>query len=490
MVARRLRTGERLKCRGFVERICDHAMTSSFRVACDHFNRDFYRSGDSEISLFSFSDIAIKEGQKYRAALDKSVEEILVSNGFTKEGMWLEGKELPPNLCSQEMEFIMIDPATIMYDAGLPAPTEISFAEGEFAQPETGLHPIKHKRRGERLLVPDEDRASYLEDYVQYVNSFPNRDAYSMIRHLCKIEKNVDSIINVFIDGVLVPEQSEHRVKEGKEEIRTDPTYIKHIDIRVETEDGGRYNISDVDIDKAYRTLLAILIKTGLITRNIHFFVDGEKKLKEMIDKYFKHWKRRIFLDYMHINEKIDVLTSLGIKNIRVPCPWEEPELYKNNTKGHKKGDIKEQPMTSLSRTYGSVIKAAIFYGNCDEAIDYINHIPTEHIDKKKALDDLVEYFINRKDMLTCYALRKHAGLKNSSNSSELCNEEVICARQKVDDRMHWRKDGSSSISALTLMFLNHEEKEWFLHSQIRFQLYYNEPTRVRNITRKKKEVV
>ena len=79
-----------------------------------------------------------------------------------------------------------------------------------------------------------------------------------------------------------------------------DPTYIKHIDIRVETEDGGRYNISDVDIDKAYRTLLAILIKTGLITRNIHFFVDGEKKLKEMIDKYFKHWKRRIFLDYMH----------------------------------------------------------------------------------------------------------------------------------------------------------------------------------------------
>ncbi len=436
----------------------------------------------------TFADIAIKEGDKYRKTLEKTTGDILEEFGFTRDGKWPEGMELPPELRNQDMEYILIDPVTIMEEAGLASPENITFAEGEYSQPETGCHPVKHKRRGERLLVPDEERKKYLESYVRYINVIPDRDKYGIIRHPFKIEKNVNAIVNIFIDGVLVPEQSEHRIKGGKPQGRTEKTNIKHIDIRLETDDGFRYNISNVDIDIAYQMLLALLLKTGMINRYLHFFVDGEKKLKEKIEEYFKHWAHTTFLDNYHADEKIDTLMSLGIKSIRVPNPWEEPVLYKNNTRNHKKGDIKDQPMTSISRTYGAVVKRAIFYGNIDEAIEFITHIPSEHIDDQDSLDELVEYFKFRKDMLTCYALRKHAGLKNSSNSSELCNEEVICARQKVDDRMHWREKGSAAIAALTLMFLNQENEHWFKSSKVSFRLYQVEPTKIRQRLDQKNE--
>ena len=112
--------------------------------------------------------------------------------------------------------------------------------------------------------------------------------------------------------------------------------------------------------------------------------------------------------------------------------------------------------MTSLSRTYASVIKNMVFYGNYKLAIEYIRHIPEEDVQNKPALDVLVKYFEERESMLTCYAVRKHGGLKNSSNASELCNELTISFRQKVDDRMHWCLIGSAALAQITALFLNH----------------------------------
>jgi hypothetical protein len=56
--------------------------------------------------------------------------------------------------------------------------------------------------------------------------------------------------------------------------------------------------------------------------------------------------------------------------------------------------------MTSLSRVYASIIKTAIFYGNIDEAIDYIRHINPEDIVNSRYLDDLIAYIEYRRDMI------------------------------------------------------------------------------------------
>jgi hypothetical protein len=73
--------------------------------------------------------------------------------------------------------------------------------------------------------------------------------------------------------------------------------------------------------------------------------------------------------------------------------------------------------------------------------------------------------------------LRKKAGLKNSSNSSELCNELLISERQKVDDRMHWGEDAA--------VFVNRAQNLWFSKHKVSFKMYYTEPTKTRLFIKK-----
>ncbi len=489
--ARHLRTGEIIRCGGLVDRICSHAIKSSYRTACDSLNQDLHRyEANCPIPLMTFTDIAVREGLRIEKETKRHTEEVLLKFGFTKDGLWPEGKELPMEIRNHETEFITIDPDIIMSNAGLKPPSPITLAENEHSKPLTGLHLRTYKRRTSRILVPDEHRESYLEDYVLYVNSQENRDPYSIIRHPCRIERCTDDIVNIFIDAVVVPDQASHRSVNTSVEKETDlksdgnddQYQLKSYDIRIETEDGGRYNITSTSMEQAYLTLLAFLLETGLITKYLIFYIDGEKKLKTAIDKYFVHWHHQSFLDDYHINEKVDKLTSMGIKSKRVPSPWEPPILY---LRGEKAGQIRFQPMTSLSRTYGEIIKTAIFYGNVEEAKEYIRHIPAEDIEKQKYLDEMIGYLDSRADMLTCYAIRKRGGLKNSSNASELCNELVISSRQKVDDRMSWCERGSGALAAVTCLYLNQGAEQWFRTNTVSFKLYYVKPTKLRHISQK-----
>ena len=481
-LGRHMRTDERIKCYGFLEEICHQAIHSSYRIACDSINRTYHRDLDqSQIPLMSFSSIVTSEGKKIRNILSQEAVSILQRYDFNPDGSWPEDRPFPSEIKNKPMEWVTISPAAIMKACNLPEPSPITYAEGEYSKPEEGYHPRYNGRRGGRIMYEDEDRPKVLTDYVVYINSKEDRDPLQTILHDDSIEKHTGQVVSIFIDGDLVGKQSEERIKGGKAESEEKKEYVKHIDIRVETDEGGRYNITSTDIDDAFRQLLALLLESKMITRYQQFYTDGEKLLKTTIDKYFKYWHHRTLLDEYHVNEKIDTLTSMGIETRRVPSPWEKPILY---VRGENKGKIRSQPMTSLSRVYASRIKSAIYYGNIDEAINYIRHISPDDTQSLKKLEELIEYFEYRRDMIPCYALRKKAGLKNSSNSSELCNELLVSGRQKVDERMHWGEDGSAALASLTAIFVNRAEKRWFSKRQVKFEMYYVNPTKTHSSTK------
>ena len=71
---------------------------------------------------------------------------------------------------------------------------------------------------------------------------------------------------------------------------------------------------------------------------------------------------------------------------------------------------------------------------------------------------------------ITCYAMRKKAGLLNSSNSVEGENEVIVGERQKVDERMFWTVQGSGPLASLTCIFANGEDIDWFIKGHFSFK--------------------
>ena len=466
--------------------MCAHAVDNSFRVGCEHFNNDYHR-GDANTTLdpVSFRDIVVREGQLLIKAIRERKAQVFREYGFTDDGMLIPGTELRPELCNANMEWIVLNTEEIMSKGpSLWQNTMPAFKEGEFAQPETGLHPRLKTRRSSRFLVCDKNREAALRNYIWNVNTQADREQGAMIRHTWEIEKYAGQIVNIFIDGDIVPEQAEKRIPGGKPVPRTDRTNVKHIDIRLEMEDGSQFNITSTDIDDAYQQLLACLLANHLTSRYLQFFIDGETILFEYIEKYFKHWHYRIFLDFYHVEEKIKTLLSSAIISKRVNSPWEEPTLYVN---GSKKGEIKKQPKTSLSMTYASVVARLVWYGNIEGAVEYVKHINPDDIHNEEKYNELLTYFKNKGQMMTCYALRARAGLKNSSNASELSNELMVSSRQKVDDRMHWREDGSTCLANLSALHINYGEDEWFGKRTFSFTLYQATPTKVVDYAKPKK---
>ena len=106
---------------------------------------------------------------------------------------------------------------------------------------------------------------------------------------------------------------------------------------------------------------------------------------------------------------------------------------------------------------------------NVAEAIQYIRNINPQHIKSQKQLDDLIGYFERKGGYIANSGVRKKAGLRNCSNGVEELNMLNVADRQK-DKLMSWREDGSSSLSAISTLFVNGEEKDWFFNHCIAFK--------------------
>ena len=116
------------------------------------------------------------------------------------------------------------------------------------------------------------------------------------------------------------------------------------------------------------------------------------------------------------------------------------------------------------------MLYSMLWVGNVEEAEDYIKNIDPSLIQNKEAIDELLTYLQNKGKYITCYALRKRAGLRNASNIVESANRRMVSGRQKHRG-MLWSDAGSDAITSLTVLFMNHEETLWFYQHEVTFAM-------------------
>ena len=350
---------------------------------------------------------------------------------------------------------------------------EKELGEKLFSQPDMAVFIPTKKRRASRVQVPAEEIEQICNGYVKWRNSL-GQEEYCKILYAWILEKNSNDIVYIMIDAVYVDEQSGTHVKGIKPEMKKNKTRISHWNIAVEV-DGVRYALTALTRLEAYQQLLAFLLTNNLMGRYFTFMIDGETKIFDDIQKYFGNHPKTIFLDWYHVEEKVVQKLSSAIIHKMVPDP---------RTQALPKS---EQKNTSLSNLYARKLLSILWVGNVKEGIEYCRNIDPSIVKNQKALDDLVGYLEGKGRYITCYALRKRAGLRNSSNGSENVNEVLVSKRQKDDDES-WREVGSSSASNMACLYANGEEGLWFKEGKVTFDLSYKKASIAKKKAKSKKK--
>jgi hypothetical protein len=234
---------------------------------------------------------------------------------------------------------------------------------------------------------------------------------------------------NVSLDDVGVKRQkatrksSEGPTQEHKRVYNT----IAHI-----AHAGQSYIINGQGVANVLRLVLAFLLSNQLLMYNLLFFVDGQRTLYTTILSAFA-WLTsfQIVLDWFHLDKRCKEQLSLALKGREMrnalleellPCLWN---------------------------------------GCVDRAIALLQSVEPAKVKNPKALADLIGYLERNRPYLPCYSVRKHLGLRNSSNQGEKANDLVVSDRQKHNG-MSWSKPGSVALAAITALVRNQEYKRWF----------------------------
>ncbi len=466
--ARQLKPGQRILTADYQYKISSVAIDASFRNSVHSFNILLDRADTAaELPVSTFADDIVAIGQELIACKVQETRRILTEFGFDPDSGLFSGGELPADLRNHPCQMLTFSPAEIAgmteeewraKHAVLSGPEQCPASlTHRWSQPDTQEFVVRMKRRLPRTSVPVNEKTAVCSDFIKRVNQSVKSDMEGIL-HPCRIEADENEVLYIMVDAVVVDEQEATRIKGGKPFVKEETTWIKHWNIRVETEETV-YSISSLDENEAYKELIAFILGNKLQHRYFIFFVDGERAIFDAIEKYFSCWEYVVYLDWYHLSEKLYILLSMAIIAQRLPDPRVEPELV---TQGKNKGKDRRKK-TSLSRLYARELDRILWFGNVTEAIQYIRNIDPDHIKSRKAADDLIGYLDRKEKYIANSGIRKKAGLRNSSNGVEGLNMVNVATRQKAST-MSWRKDGSSSLSAISTLFVNKEEEDWFFN--------------------------
>ena len=482
-----LRKGNALLSKEFKDALFDMVKDDSYRITVEKYNSLMYRPVNDEVTLSQLTTYEEHEGLRL---IDQKVVEadtiLRAYECFDDNGLVKEDAEIPDELKPIDPEWITVNAIEVINDLDTEVldklstmtvnetlemdTDELMVLMGGPSEPSTSKlrHPVK--RRDSRVETDSEAKEEKLQKYAVWLNN--NEDVDWKKKLLCQwnVEKDSSQTARISIDAVLVEEQDKNHIPGGKPEMKQEKSYIKHWDIRVDA-DNKSYFITGLDEKSVYKQLIAVLIKNKLINRFLVFFIDGETKINEHIQAYFKPWPHAVYLDFHHLQEKIEQIFSSAIITRKVDDPTAEPEYYQ---RGEKAGQLKNPDKISLSRLYAKEAISMAWSGNLVPLVAYIRLIPDEFIKNQAARQKLLTYIRNKQEWITCYRLRKLVGLPNSSNAVEQENQLVVSQRQK-DELMAWRENGSTSLAAITAMYLNREQDMWYDHHRIPFELWTNQ---------------
>lgn len=228
-----------------------------------------------------------------------------------------------------------------------------------------------------------------------------------------------DETVSISFDGVLQHKQREERAPKGKSSGRGPKKWLEVTDTSISA--GGRNVMFPAkDQEEASRLALAVILANGLESKKFAFFSDGAKSIRNSVYDVWGTHVRGYYLDPLHLSKKIDEKISLGVKG-------------------------KKEEKAALRRKLFGIIWA----GNVEGFIMCVRDIPEDKIKNKAAIENLVSYVDDKRNMIPCYALRNLLGLKNSSNDAELANRILVTQRGK-NAAMSWSKKGSLALAAIT----------------------------------------
>jgi hypothetical protein len=112
----------------------------------------------------------------------------------------------------------------------------------------------------------------------------------------------------------------------------------------------------------------------------------------------------------------------------------------------------------------------ALWYGLVDEAIAVLEALDPARVKNPEAVTKLIESLERNRAIIACYAVRKHLGLRNSSQVGEKSNDLIVSDRQKHNG-MSWSAPGSGALASITTLIRNDEHQQWFRTGQINFRM-------------------
>lgn len=252
-------------------------------------------------------------------------------------------------------------------------------------------------------------------------------------------ENQADSA-DICIDDVVVKKQEENRSGNNS----TDEKKRKYVHNTVAhiVSNCKKYTLNGYNTVITIRYLLAFLLNNNLVNgTRLQFFTDGHRALNSSIFKSFS-WYNNIglILDWYHLQKKCKEKLSMAMKGSKI----------------RNKLLVELMPL--------------LWHGLSQGAIDLLNNTDASLIKNNQRMTELIEYIERNRPYIPCYAIRKRAGLRNSSALGEKMNHLVVAERQKHNG-MSWSKTGSMHLAAVTTLKRNREGKKWFEEKNLEFKL-------------------
>lgn len=253
------------------------------------------------------------------------------------------------------------------------------------------------------------------------------------------IESVPSESVYVSVDDVGVKQQKNSR-KEGS--VR-DSKYVENTVAHIQYGDKS-YILTGIGMRNVFKSVLAFLLANNLLSHELIFMTDGARDLKSHIQSVFQFHPYTVVLDWFHLKKRCQERLSQSIR-----------------------GKDRRNAVLEKALRY-------LWVGDVPGATEYLRSLDSKDIKNANWLDDLISYFDNKGDAITCYALRAKLGLRNSSNPVEKANDLLVAQRQKHNG-MAWSSKGSGSLAALQMVYLNNQSDYWFQKRKLKFSLLSEE---------------